>query len=115
MFKEIDEIFNKILCSFEGKPDSIQLITKAYNFAKNLHGEQKRKDGTLYLSHPVEVALILADLGFDEDVVSAALLHDIVEDCNCDLQTIKTEFNNDVAEMVDCVSAIDKEKFVFNY
>ena len=114
MFKDIDEIFNKILCSFEGKPDSIQLITKAYNFAKNLHGEQKRKDGTLYLSHPVEVALILADLGFDEDVVSAALLHDIVEDCNCDLQTIKTEFNNDVAEMVDCVSAIDKEKFVFN-
>lgn len=114
MFDEIDKTFNNILINFEGKPESVQLINKAYSYAKKLHGTQMRKDGKLYISHPVEVALILADLGFDEDVVSAALLHDVVEDCNCNLQTLKLEFNNDVAEMVDCVSAIDKEKFVFD-
>ena len=114
MFQEIDKRFEKVLLNFEGKKDSSLLITKAYNYAKVLHGQQKRKGGELYLSHPVEVALILADLDFDENVICAALLHDVVEDCDCSLETIKQEFNASVAEMVDCVSAIDKEKFIFN-
>ncbi len=114
MFSEIDKRFNEINQSFSGNQNSISLISKAYEFAKTLHGNQTRKDGTLYLTHPVEVALILSKLGFDEDVVSAALLHDVVEDCECDLETIKQEFNTDIAEMVDCVSAIDKEKYIFD-
>lgn len=114
MFDEINKTFEKIVLNFEGNNDSKHLIKKAYEFAKSLHRDQKRKDGKPYITHPVEVALILADLGFDEDVVVAALLHDVVEDCNCDLETIKKEFNNDIAEMVDCVSAIDKEKYVFD-
>ena len=114
MFSEIDKRFNEINQSFSGNQNSISLISKAYEFAKKLHGNQTRKDGTLYLTHPVEVALILSKLGFDEDVVSAALLHDVVEDCECDLEAIKTEFNTDIAEMVDCVSAIDKEKYIFD-
>ena len=79
-----------------------------------MHKDQKRKDGQFYVSHPVEVALILAQLNFDEDVISAALLHDVVEDCGYTLEQIKKEFNGDVAEMVDCVSAIDEAKFVFD-
>ena len=114
MFNEIDKRFNEIIQSFEGNTSSISLISKAYQFAKQMHGEQTRKDGTLYLFHPVEVALILAKLGFDEDVVCAALLHDVVEDCECELQTIRNEFNSAIAEMVDCVSAIDKEKYIFD-
>ena len=114
MFSEIDKKFNEMCLSFSGNTTSISLISKAYQFAKRLHGNQTRKDGTMYLSHPVEVALILSKLGFDEDVISAALLHDVVEDCECDLETIKTEFNTDIAEMVDCVSAIDKEKYIFD-
>ena len=114
MFNEIDKRFNEINQAFSGNQNSISLISKAYDFAKKLHGNQTRKDGTLYLTHPVEVALILSKLGFDEDVVSAALLHDVVEDCECDLETIKTEFNTDIAEMVDCVSAIDNEKYIFD-
>jgi len=114
MFNEIDKRFNEINKSFLNSQSSVSLICKAYNYAKKLHGNQKRKDGKLYLSHPVEVALILSKLGFDEDVVSAALLHDVVEDCECDLETIKKEFNTEIAEMVDCVSAIDKEKFIFD-
>lgn len=114
MFDEIDKRFNEINQLFSGNQNSISLISKAYEFAKRFHGNQTRKDGTLYLTHPVEVALILSKLGFDEDVVSAALLHDVVEDCECDLETIKNEFNTDIAEMVDCVSAIDKEKYIFD-
>ncbi len=90
------------------------MIEKAYFLAKDLHKDQRRKDGSLYVVHPVEVALILAELGFDENVISAALLHDVVEDCGYTLAQIKKEFNNSVAEMVDCVSAIDDAKFVFD-
>jgi len=114
MLDEIEKSFAKILVNFENKNDAKNLVKKAYEYAKKLHGNQRRKDGLLYISHPVEVALILADLGFDEDVVSAALLHDVVEDCNCSLEILTTEFNSEVAEMVDCVSAIDKEKYIFN-
>ncbi len=114
MFAEIDERFNVIKKTFEQNDSSTNLICKAYEFAKLMHKDQRRKDGGLYLSHPVEVALTLTLLDFDENVVSAALLHDVVEDCDCSLETIEKKFNKKVAEMVDCVSAIDKTKFVFD-
>ena len=113
MSNEVDVRFNIIKQEFERNESSTDLICKAYQMASYLHKDQRRKDGQLYISHPVEVALMLAKLGFDENVVSAALLHDVVEDCNCSLETITKEFNIKVAEMVDCVSAIDKTKFVF--
>lgn len=114
MLEEINQRFELIKNEFLNSDSSTVMISKAYNLAKKLHKDQKRKDGKLYVSHPVEVALILAKLGFDENVVSAALLHDVVEDCDCSLDTIEKEFNLKVAEMVDCVSAIDKTKFVFD-
>jgi GTP pyrophosphokinase len=111
MYDEIDSRFDLIKKEFEKNDYSTDLITKAYKFAKELHKDQRRKDGKLYISHPVEVALSLALLGFNENVVASALLHDVVEDCNCTLETISHEFNSKVAQMVDCVSAIDKEQF----
>lgn len=114
MFQEIDKRFDLIVDRFEEKNNSTALIIKAYELAKELHKDQKRKDGSFYISHPVEVALILAKLGFDENVISAALLHDVVEDCDYSLEDIKKEFNSSVAEMVDCVSAIDNNKFIFD-
>ncbi|MBP3431353.1 MAG: HD domain-containing protein [Clostridia bacterium] len=114
MFDEIDERFELIAQQFSQDSSSADMVRKAYHTARHLHQDQRRKDGQFYISHPVEVALILANLGFDADVVSGALLHDVVEDCDCDLETIRKEFNDNVAEMVDCVSAIDKEKFVFD-
>lgn len=84
------ELINKKLNS--------NLVVKAYEFAKTLHGDQVRKDGSLYISHPVEVALILANQGFDEDVVSAALLHDVVEDCGYTVDDIKNNFNSNIAK-----------------
>ncbi|MBO5955021.1 MAG: HD domain-containing protein, partial [Clostridia bacterium] len=114
MFKEIDERFNLIKLEFQRNDSSTDLIVKAYDLAKLLHKDQRRKDGQMYISHPVEVALMLAKLGFDENVVCAALLHDVVEDCDCSLETIEKEFNKKVVEMVDCVSAIDKTQFVYD-
>jgi len=114
MLQKIDETFNLIRNEFKINSYSTELIDKAYNLAKELHKNQVRKDGKLYISHPVEVALILAKLGFDENVISAALLHDVVEDCDCSLDDIRKDFNNSVAELVDCVSAIDKTKFALD-
>ena len=112
--KEIDSRFSLIKQEFEKNKSTTDLIVKAYEMAKELHKDQRRKDGEFYISHPVEVALILARLGYDENVISAALLHDVVEDCNCSIETIAHCFNRKVAEMVDCVSAIDKTKFIFD-
>ncbi len=112
--EEIDVRFSLIQKLFEKNNSSTEMIDKAFCLAKELHKDQRRKDGQLYVSHPIEVALILAKLGFDEEVVSAALLHDVVEDCDCSLERIKNEFSPHVAEMVDCVSAIDQAKFVFD-
>lgn len=114
MLVEIDERFKNIKSIFEVNNASTDLICKAYDLAKFLHKDQRRKDGKFYISHPVEVALILARLNFDENVICAALLHDVVEDCGYTLEQIKKEFNSVVAEMVDCVSAIDEAKFVFD-
>lgn len=114
MLAEIDARFALIQKHYEENRGSSDLISKAYLIARRLHKDQRRKDGQLYISHPLEVALILAKLGFDENVVSAALLHDVVEDCGYTIKQIQEEFNMSVAEMVDCVSAIDKEKFVFD-
>ena len=114
MLNEANSKFELIKQEFKKHDSQTQLITKAFELAKELHKDQRRKDGGLYITHPVSVALMLASLGFDENVVSAALLHDVVEDCDYTVEQISQEFNSKVAEMVDCVSAIDKEKFVFD-
>ncbi|MBQ3493908.1 MAG: HD domain-containing protein [Clostridia bacterium] len=114
MYSEIEQRLGEILKNFENDKNAIALIEKAYKFAKEMHKDQRRKDGGLYVGHPVEVALILANLGFDEEVVCGCLLHDVVEDCDCTLEMLKQKFNENIAQMVDCVSAIDKEKFIFN-
>ncbi|MBQ8615155.1 MAG: HD domain-containing protein [Clostridia bacterium] len=114
MSTEVDSRFELIRKEFEQNNSSTNMIEKAFKIARFLHKDQRRKDGKLYISHPVEVALILAHLDYDENVVSAALLHDVVEDCGYTLEEIKKEFNSQVAELVDCVSAIDEAKFVFD-
>ena len=114
MLDEVDLKFNEILEIFEQSNSSTDLIKKAYKIARDLHKDQKRKDGKMYIYHPLEVGLILARLGFDEKVISSAILHDVVEDCGYTLEDITREFDSVVAEMVDCVSAIDQTKFIFD-
>ena len=114
MFAEIDKRFEYLLNILSAKNANLDIVIKAYNKAKQLHFYQKRKDGTPYLSHPLEVAIILAELGFNEDAVCGALLHDTIEDCGYTVEKMKQEFNNNIAEMVDAVSAIDKTKYIYD-
>lgn len=93
---------------------NVSVIKKAYFTAKILHAKQRRKDGTPYISHPIEVALILAKLDFDENVIAGALLHDTIEDCGYTKDEMIADFNKKIFNLVDCVSAIDNTKYVFN-
>ena len=86
----------------------VKLIKKAYDFAKGKHGEQLRKSGEPYIIHPVQVAYILATLGLDASTISAALLHDVIEDTDVTLQDLSKEFSEEIAGMVDGVTKLGK-------
>jgi len=84
------------------------LLDKAYQIAKSAHEGQKRESGEEYISHPLEVAHILADLELDLTTVIAGLLHDTVEDTNCTIDYIKEQIGEEVATLVDGVTKLDK-------
>ena len=86
----------------------IEKIQKAYEYAANLHEGQFRVSGEAYISHPLAVAEIVAELGLDTDSICAALLHDTVEDCaeKTDLEKIRKMFGSDVALLVDGLTKI---------
>ncbi|MBE7075250.1 MAG: bifunctional (p)ppGpp synthetase/guanosine-3',5'-bis(diphosphate) 3'-pyrophosphohydrolase [Clostridiales bacterium] len=114
MFEKVDARFEYIKQSFKKNKLHTKKVERAYLLAKELHKNQIRKDGQPYISHPVEVAIILTDLNFDDDVICAGLLHDVIEDCGYSLQDIRQNFNDKIAELVDAVSAIESEKYKYN-
>jgi len=83
-------------------------VREAWQFAVEAHGTQKRASGEPYVSHPLAVARILADLGLDQDSIVAALLHDIPEDTDYQLSDIEEKFGSDVAKLVDGVTKLSK-------
>ena len=88
-----------------------RLILKAYNYALEKHGEQKRNSGEPYIVHPLHVAYVLAEMGLDEQTISAALLHDVVEDTDSTHEDIVKEFGEEIAEMVDGVTKLSNIQF----
>lgn len=86
-------------------------IEQAYVMAEKAHCDQRRKSGEPYIIHPVSVAMILADFGMDTDSIVAALLHDVVEDTDIPLETIRKEFGEDVALLVDGVTKMGRIPF----
>lgn len=88
-----------------------KFILKAYNYALENHGEQKRNSGEPYIIHPIQVAYTLAGMGLDEDTICAALLHDVVEDTKITHEDLVNEFGKDVAEMVAGVTKLSTVKF----
>src|SRR3989344_3761614 len=82
----------------------VELIKKAYEFSAALHQGQKRKSKEDYIVHPLETAYILAGLKLDDMAISAGLLHDVLEDTNCDYEKLKKEFGKEIADIVDGVS-----------
>ena len=86
-------------------------ILDAYEAATAAHGGQQRLSGDDYITHPIAVARILADLHLDPGTIKAALLHDVLEDTRCTLDDINGRFGEDVALLVDGVSKLDKLRF----
>ncbi len=92
------------------KVDS-KLIMKAYEYAVQKHGDQRRKSGELYIIHPLNVAYILAEIGLDEPTLCAALLHDVVEDTEVTNEDIIREFGVEIAELVAGVTKLSTMLF----
>ena len=89
------------------RPDAdVELIKKAYNYAKNNHGEQLRMSGEPYMIHPVNVAYILSTLEMDDETICAALLHDVVEDTSKTHEDLVKDFGNSIADMVAGVTKL---------
>jgi len=88
--------------------ENLELIDHAYDAAKKAHEGQNRKSGEPYITHPVAVAEILADIGLDSATLSAALLHDTVEDTEYSLDFIKKNFGQEVSNLVDGVTKLDR-------
>jgi GTP diphosphokinase / guanosine-3',5'-bis(diphosphate) 3'-diphosphatase len=87
------------------------LIERAYAAAEKAHSGQKRKSGEPYITHPVAVAQILADLGIGPITLAAALLHDTVEDTDYTLDMLRRDFGDEIAMLVDGVTKLDKLKY----
>ena len=87
-------------------PSQIAQVRKAYGFAERAHQGQKRRSGEDYITHPLAVAGILADMHMDHQCLMAALLHDVIEDTGVPKHVIGKEFDDEVAELVDGVSKL---------
>ncbi len=90
--------------------DSKQIM-KAYNYAVEHHGDQKRRSGEPYIIHPINVAYILAGVGLDEATICAALLHDVVEDTEATDEDLRRDFGEEIADMVAGVTKLGEMQF----
>ena len=101
------EILIKTVSNYHPSSD-LEIITKAYELAKDAHKEQRRKSGEPYLIHPVCVAIILAQLEMDKETIVGGLLHDVVEDTKFTEEDIRREFGDEVALLVDGVTKLGR-------
>ena len=90
---------------------SVALINRAYEVASAAHQHQSRMSGELYISHPIAVARIVAEIGLDEMSLVAALLHDAVEDTEITLGDVETQFGAEVAGLVDGLTKLERLQF----
>lgn len=99
------EILKKIVMNYHPSSD-LDIITKAYELAKDAHKDQKRKSGEPYLIHPVCVAIILAQLEMDKETIVGGLLHDVVEDTSYTTEDLTKMFSSEIAALVDGVTKL---------
>lgn len=112
--EEIQDRANKVFSAMEKRCSvkEMQLVQKAFNFAREAHRNQTRKSGEPYIIHPIAVALIIADeLQLGAAPVCAAFLHDVVEDTPCTEEKIRQEFGDDVAFLVSVVTKKKKNQY----
>ncbi len=92
-------------------PDQVERVREAYEYAETAHKGQKRHSGEAYITHPIAVADILADLHMDGATLTAAILHDVVEDTPSSATEVEQQFGKEVAELVDGVTKLDQVQF----
>ena len=105
-YQELDEKIQKY-CS----PEERARIRTAFEFARDSHQGQLRKDGSPYITHPLEVAHLVAELGLDSDSIMAALLHDTIEDTEATHEEVAKRFSPTVADLVEGVTKLTKMNF----
>ena len=108
--KTIDELIEKVR-AYETDEKELDKIRKAYLFAEEQHSTQMRKSGEAYITHPLNVAMILTSVSADSDTIQAALLHDVLEDCDCTKEEMTLEFGEDVTRLVSGVTKLSKINF----
>ncbi len=106
---ETEELI-RTLRQFHPKSD-VRLVQRAYETAAYLHRDQERRSGDPYITHPLAVATILAELGMTAPTLSAALLHDTVEDTGYTLEELQEDFGEEIAALVDGVTKLDRVKY----
>ncbi len=89
----------------------IDIVEKAYDLACDAHKHQKRESGEPYVTHPVDVAIILAEMGMDTSTIVAGLLHDVIEDTEYTYEDIKNMFNVEIADLVQGVTKLGKIEY----
>src|SRR3989338_7351755 len=103
------EILNKILKKYP--PEEAKLIGQAFEFAQNIHNGQKRDSGADYLVHPLKTAELLAEMSLDSETVSAALLHDALEDSPVTAEELEKEFGPNIAFLVQSVTKLHRVSY----
>lgn len=91
--------------------EQVGVISKAYEFAESAHTGQTRKSGEPYITHPLAAASLLADLHMDHETISAAIMHDVIEDCDITKEEMEAEFGVAITELVDGVTKITTAEF----
>ena len=94
------------------RPFDEAFLQSLYEFSRDTHGDQVRRSGKPYFTHPLHVAYILADLGFDETCVAVGLLHDVLEDTLAERQELADRFGEEIAQLVDGVTKIGRHSYV---
>ena len=92
-------------------PDQVNLVRRAYFYAEQAHDGQRRRSGEAYVTHPLAVANILADMHMDHQSLMAAMLHDVIEDTGIPKEALIAQFGETVAELVDGVSKLTQMNF----
>jgi len=100
-----------LVVSYINEQEKLDLIDKAYNFSSKIYQDDKRLTGEPYMSHPLTIATILAEIKADAETICGALLHDVIEEEKCTYDKLKSEFGEDVALLVKGVTKINKVSF----
>lgn len=109
----LEPLFDELRAELEKylEPVHISEVHRAFIFGAKAHKDQRRQSGELYITHPLAVAKIMAEMRFDYHTVAAAILHDVVEDTGVSKEALTKEFGEEIAELVDGVTKLTQIRF----